>query len=222
MAYVDFISKVHQSTKRDYLKERVLGVDKAECARIAKQFGQEYWDGDRKYGYGGYRYDGRWRRMAEDLARHYRIKPGERILDVGCGKGYLLYDLTQAVPGVEVTGLDISQYALSHAKEEVRPRLIEGSAVQLPYEDASFDLVLSINALHNLYIQDLWKALQEMQRVGKDQRKYIVVDSYRNEREKTNLLYWQLTCECFFTPQEWEWIFKESGYRGDHGFIFYE
>ena len=97
MAHLDFISKIHQSTKRNYLEERVLNADKAQCAKIAKQFAKDYWDGERKYGYGGYKYDGRWRRLAEDLAKHYKIKPGDRILDVGCGKGYLLHDFTQVV-----------------------------------------------------------------------------------------------------------------------------
>ena len=219
---LDFITKIHTSTKRDYLKERVLNVDKAACAAIAKKFGFDYWDGDRKYGYGGYQYDGRWRPMAEKIAKHYRLKAGMSVLDIGCGKGYLLYELTQVVPGIKISGLDVSRYAISRSKEEVRPFLRVGDARRLPYNRGRFDLVLSINVLHNLYIQDLEKALKEIERVARGNKKYLVVDAYRNDREKVNLMYWQLTCECFFTPAEWEWIFKASGYRGDYGFIFYE
>ena len=219
---IDFISKIHKSTPRDYLKERVLNCDKAACAVVAKKFGRDYWDGDRKYGYGGYRYDGRWRGLAQKLAGHYRLKPADRILDVGCGKGYLLYELTQVVPGIQVAGIDISRYAVEHAKEEVKPFLRVGDARRLPYKKGRFDFVLSINVLHNLQNFDLDKSLKEIERVCKGNKKYVVVDSYRNEREKVNLMYWQLTCECFYTPWEWEWIFKGSGYRGDYGFIYYE
>lgn len=220
MACVDFITKVHTSTKRNYV-ERVVEYDKAECAAVAKQYGKDYWDGDRKYGYGGYRYDGRWRVIAEKMAQHYGIKSGDKILDVGCGKGYLLYEFTQAVPGVEIVGIDISEYAIQNAKEEVKPFLTAGNAVDLPFPDKNFDLVVSILTLHNLYNYELRQALQEIERVGK-QDKYIVVESYRNEEEKVNLLYWQLTCQSFYTPQEWEWFFKESGYTGDYGCIFFE
>lgn len=220
MAHIEFIERVHTATKRNYL-ERVVEHDKAECAAVSKQFGQEYWDGDRKYGYGGYSYDGRWRPVAEKMAEHYGLEPSDRILDVGCGKGYLLYELLQAVPGIGVAGLDISQYAIENAKKEVKPYLRAGHARHLPYEDGAFDLVVSINTLHNLYVFDLRRALQEIQRVGKG-RGYIVVDSYRSEREKANLLYWQLTCECFYTPEEWEWLYGEAGYTGDYGYVFYE
>ncbi|NJR20758.1 MAG: class I SAM-dependent methyltransferase [Richelia sp. CSU_2_1] len=220
MAYVDFITKVHTSTKRNYV-ERVVEYDKAECAAVAKQYGKDYWDGDRKYGYGGYRYDGRWRAIAEKMAQHYGIKSGDKILDVGCGKGYLLYEFIQAVPGVEIAGIDISEYAIENAKEEVKPFLTVGNAVDLPFPDKSFDFVVSILTLHNLYNYELRQALQEIERVGK-QDKYIVVESYRNEAEKVNLLYWQLTCQSFYTPQEWEWFFQQSGYTGDYGCIFFE
>lgn len=220
MACVDFITKVHTSTKRNYV-ERVVEYDKAECAAVAKQYGKDYWDGDRKYGYGGYRYDGRWRAIAEKMAQHYGIKSGDKILDVGCGKGYLLYEFTQAVPGVEIAGIDISEYAIENAKEEVKPFLKVGNAVDLPFPDKTFDFVVSILTLHNLYNYELRQALQEIERVGK-QDKYIVVESYRNEEEKVNLLYWQLTCQSFYTPQEWEWFFTESGYTGDYGCIFFE
>jgi len=220
MAEIDFLSAVHRRTQRDYLG-RVNEFPKAEAAKIAKKFGQEYWDGDRKLGYGGYRYDGRWRAVADQLAAHYQLKAGDRVLDVGSGKAFLLYDLTQAVPGLIVRGLDVSAYANEHAKEEVRPFLDLGTAAKLPYEDNSFDLVISINALHNLHCYDLDLALREMERVGR-KNKYLVVESYRNEEEKANLLYWQLTCESFCTPAEWEWWFKHCGYTGDHSFIYFE
>ena len=220
MAYVDFISVLHKRTKRDYLA-RVNEFPKAEAAKIARQFGKDYWDGDRRVGYGGMRYDGRWRAVADAMAKHYALKPGDRILDVGCGKGFLLHDLTQAVPGVEVVGLDISAYAVENAKEEVRPFLQVGNANHLPFADGSFDLVISINTLHNLYCQDLDTALREMQRVGRNHR-YLCVESYRNEEEKVNLLFWQLTCEGFYTPAEWEWWFKLTGYTGDWSFIYFE
>jgi protein-L-isoaspartate(D-aspartate) O-methyltransferase len=220
MAYIDFIGKLHTSTKRNYV-QRVVDHDKAECAEVAIQYGKEYWDGDRRYGYGGMRYDGRWRPVAEEIAKHYGLKAGDRILDVGCGKGYLLYEFTQAVPGVTVAGLDISAYGIEDAKDEVRPFLRVGNAVELPWPDETFDFVISITTLHNLYNYDLRRALKEIQRVGKD-KKYVVVESYRNEREKANLLYWQLTCRSFYTPQEWQWFMDESGYTGDLGCIYFE
>ena len=144
------------------------------------------------------------------------------MLDVGCGKAYLLYELAQAVPGLNVRGIDISEYALANAKEEMRPFLSLGKAQDLSmFADSSFDLVISLTTLHNLYLFDLVKAVKEIERVSKGQS-YIMVESYRNEEEKANLLYWQLTCECFFTVEEWEWIYKKCGYTGDYSFIFFE
>jgi protein-L-isoaspartate(D-aspartate) O-methyltransferase len=220
MPYVDLISTVHRSTRRDYLG-RVNEFPKAEAAKLAKKFDVDYWDGDRKVGYGGYKYDGRWRAVADAMVQQYMIKPGETILDVGCGKGFLMYDLMQAVPGLKVTGIDVSHYGLTHSQDEVRPFVSRASAAHLPFPDSSFDLVISINTLHNLYCYDLDAALREIERVGRKDR-YICVESYRNEDEKTNLLYWQLTCEMFCTPQEWEWWFERTGYSGDYSFIYFE
>ena len=220
MAYVDFLTPLHTRTKRDYLA-RVNESPKAEAAKVAKQFGKDYWDGDRKFGYGGFKYDGRYRQVAEAMARHYGQKSGDSILDVGCGKAFLLYEFTRAAPGVEVAGIDISAYGIAHSKEEARPFLREGSCTKLPYPDQSFDFVYSINTFHNLKVDDLAAALQEVERVGR-KRKWVCVESYRNEREKVNLLYWQLTCMSFYTPEEWAWLYRQWGYTGDYGFIFFE
>jgi len=220
MQEIDFIGKLHSQTKRDYVG-RVTEHDKAECAEIAKLYGRDYWDGERHLGYGGYSYDGRWRGVADDLATHYGLKAGDKILDIGCGKGYLLYEFTQAVLGVEVAGIDISEYGIENGKDEIKPYLEVGSCTHLPYADDSFDFVVSLGAFHNLYNYDLKNAIREMDRVGKG-AKYFCVESYRNEREKANLLYWQLTCETFYTPEEWNWVLKEYGYGGDYGFIFFE
>ena len=220
MAYRDFVSLLHKATKRDYLA-RVTQRDKAEVAELALQWGYDYWDGSRETGYGGYRYDGRWRKVADAMVAAYGIKPGMLIVDVGAGKGFLLHDFLEAVPGVEVHGIDISRYGIDHAMESVKERIVEGSAGKLPFADKYFDLVISINTLHNLYIDELFSALKEIERVGRG-GKYICVETYRNEREKVNLMYWQLTCRAFHTPKEWEWIFGKAGYTGDYEFIWFE
>ena len=223
MPYIDFMSVLHKSTQRDYLA-RVNDPDypKAKAAELAKRWGYDYWDGDRRINYGGYRYlPGRWEKVARRMVDHYALKAGDKVLDVGCGKGFLLYDFTLVVPGIEVFGIDISDYAIANSKEEVRNRLQVGNSNSLPYPDQHFDLVISINELHNLHCYDVDKSLREIQRVGKNNR-YICVESYRNEVEKTNLLYWQVTCEAFNTPQEWEWWFKQTGYTGDYSFIYFE
>lgn len=223
MAYVDLMSAIHKSTTRDYLA-RVNDPDfpKAKAAALAKKFDFDYWDGDRKICYGGYRYmEGRWEKVARAMVDQYGIKPGDRILDVGCGKGFLLYDFTKVVPGLELHGIDISEYAIANSKEEIRDRLQVGNATALPFPDDYFDFVFSITTLHNLHCYDLDKALREVERVGK-KNKYICVESYRNEEEKANLLYWQVTCEAFNTPEEWAWWFRQAGYTGDHSFIYFE
>lgn len=220
MAYREFVSLVHKSTKRDYVA-RVTQRDKAEVAEMAIKFDYDYWDGSRETGYGGYKYDGRWLPIAQDIAKRYELKPTDRVLDVGCGKAFLLYEFTRAVPSVEIAGLDISTYGIANSKEEARPFLREGNCTKLPYPDQSFDFVYSINTFHNLKIDELKAAIQEVERVGRD-KKWICVESYRTEREKANLLYWQLTCMSFHTPEEWVWLYRQWGYTGDYGFIFFE
>ena len=223
MAEIDFMSVLHKSTQRDYLA-RVNDPDfpKAKAAELAKRFDFDYWDGDRRICYGGYRYlEGRWEKVARAMAEHYQLPAKPKILDIGCGKGFLLYDFLKVIPDAEIYGIDISPYAIANSKEEIRDRLQVGAANALPWPDNHFDLVISITTLHNLHAYDLDPALREMERVGKSS-KYLCVESYRNEQEKTNLLYWQVTCEAFNTPEAWHWWFKQTGYSGDHSFIYFE
>jgi ubiquinone/menaquinone biosynthesis C-methylase UbiE len=211
---------LHAKTSRDYLA-RVTRGDKAECAEVASRFDADYWDGDRKYGYGGFRYDGRWKPVAAKLVEHYGLGPGSRVLDVGCGKAFLLFELQSLVPGLVVEGIDVSAYALEHAKEEVRPHLRLGRADELPYPDRSFDLVISLMTLHNLPIEGVVKALREVARVTRRDA-YITTESYRNEQEKANLLAWQLTCRSFHDPDSWRWLFELAGYTGDYELMYFE
>ena len=223
MAEIDFMSVLHKSTQRDYLA-RVNEPDypKAKAAELAKQFDVDYWDGDRRICYGGYRYlEGRWEKVARAMVEHYDLPSNPKILDIGCGKGFLLYDFLKVIPDAEIHGIDISSYAIANSKEEIRDRLQVGNATSLPWPDKYFDLVISITTLHNLHAYDLDPALREMERVSKS-NKYLCVESYRNETEKANLLYWQVTCEAFNTPKEWDWWFKHTGYSGDHSFIYFE
>jgi len=223
MAEVDFMSVLHKSTQRDYLSRVNDSVyPKAKAAKIAKKFDRDYWDGDRRICYGGYKYiEGRWEKVVRAMAEYYSLPEKPKILDIGCGKGFLLYDFLKIMPDADIHGIDISEYAIANSKPEIRSKLQLGNATQLPWTDNTFDLVVSITTLHNLYAYDLDLALREIERVGK-QHKYVCVESYRNESEKANLLYWQVTCEAFNTPEEWKWWFKQTNYTGDYSFICFE
>lgn len=223
MSYIDFMSAIHKSTQRDYLA-RVNDPDypKAKAAELAKKWGFDYWDGDRRICYGGYKYiPGRWAPVAKAIVDHYGLKAGDKILDIGCGKGFQLFELLQLVPGLEVYGVDVSSYAIENSKEEIKDSLQVCNANNLPFPDKYFDFVFSINTLHNLHTYNLEMALMEMERVAKN-HKYLCVESYRNEVEKANLLFWQVTCESFYNPQEWDWWFNKTGYTGDYSFIYFE
>jgi SAM-dependent methyltransferase len=182
---------------------------------VAKRFGREYFDGERTQGYGGYRYDGRWVPIAERMRDYYDLKPGDRVLDIGCAKGFLLHDLRCVVPGLVVAGLDISDYALREAMPSVSPWLTRGTAEALPFASARFDLVLSINTVHNLAFERCKQAIREMERVSR-KHKYVQVDSWLTEEQHANFERWQLTAMTYFEPQGWRDLFEAVGYTGDY------
>jgi len=182
---------------------------------IAKRFGREYFDGDRGQGYGGYRYDGRWVPIAERMRDFYGLAAGDLVLDVGCAKGFLLHDFRAVIPGVHVAGLDLSTYAVERAMDDVRPFVLVGSADTLPFADKSFDLVVSINTVHNLERDRCVLAISEMERVSR-RFKYLQVDSYRSEEEYRSFERWQLTAVTYFDPEGWRRVFERAGYTGDY------
>jgi len=188
---------------------------KALQREVARRFGEEYFDGDRTQGYGGYRYDGRWVAVAKRMREFYRLTAGHTVLDVGCAKGFLLHDFAHILPGIRVAGLDVSPYAIEHAMEDVQPFLVIGSADNLPFADKSFDLVISINTIHNLELDLCTRALRELERVGR-RHKYLQVDSYLTAEQRENFERWQLTAVTYFDPEGWRRLFAEAGYTGDY------
>ena len=216
---LNVVSPLHKRTKRNYLAR--MEDDKVACMMRAKEYEFDYWDGDRRFGYGGYKYDGRWKVVAEALIKLHGLQDGVKILDVGCGKGFLLHEFKQLLPNSEVVGFDVSKHGIKDAPEAIRPHLFNYRAQDAyPFGDKHFDLVVSVGVLHNLRIFELKTALEEVERVGKN--KYVMVESYRDEAELFNLQCWALTCESFFDTAEWIWLYTHLGYTGDYEFIYFE
>ena len=196
--------------------------DKVNCMLKAKEYEFDYWDGNRRYGYGGYKYmPGRWKTVAELLIKNYNLTNNSSVLDVGCGKAFMLYEMKLLLPGLKISGFDISKHGLAEAKKEIKKDLFIHRAQEIyPFKDKQFDLVISLGCLHNLRICELEVALKEIERVGK--QGYVMLESYRNEEELFNLQCWALTCESFFDEKEWIWIYNHFGYTGDYEFIYFK
>lgn len=212
MREVAFLQQLHKSTQRNYL-ERMNG-NKAGCMSVAKDYGFYYWDGNRCFGFGGYRYDGRWASVAKSMIEYYGLKSGDKVLDIGCGKGHLMYEMSQL--GCKVSGVDKSAYAYEQGKI---PMLV-GCCTKIPLE-GKYDLTVSINAFHNLSYRDLKLAIKEMVRLSGG-KMYICVESYRNEQELCNLQCWALTCQSFYSPDDWKEILTDNRYDGEIEFVFFE
>ena len=187
-----------------------------EDRATARQFGKDFFDGSRKQGYGGYYYQPRfWQTVVSDFQKYYGLTDQSKVLDVGCAKGFMLYDLMKLIPGMTVRGLDISSYAIENAPEEVKPFLQVGDARTLPFPDNSFELVISINTIHNFEGEELEHSLREIERVSKN-HSFVVMDAYRNEQEKAFLHHWNLTAKSILHVDEWKQLFARVGYTGDY------
>jgi len=203
----------YPKAKRNVSKRR---EEKTEEHRvIARKFGKDFFDGDRKVGYGGFRYDPKyWTEVVKDISNYYELKSGDKILDVGCGKGFMLYDFFKLNPQFDIYGIDISEYAVNNCIESLKGKLKVGNAVSLPYPDKYFDLVISINTHHNLDGEDIINAFNELQRVTK-KNSYVVLDAYSNEKEKEELLNWNLTAKTIKHVDDWKKFFEKINFKGD-------
>ena len=212
MPEVDLLRALPRAKRN--IEKRAEAKDPAVIAE-SKKYGQMYFDGPREYGYGGYRYDGRWVPVARDIVAHFGLEPGMRVMDLGCGKGFLVKDLLSACPGLEAFGMDISEYALMNCEPEVVGRIHLGSADHLPFPDGSFDCVLSLNTIHNFPRERAVVAMREIQRVSAG-RAFVQVDSYHTPEQKEIFESWVLTAEFHDYPQGWVELFEEAGYTGDY------
>ncbi len=208
------LMKNYPQTKRD-VSER--GATKTEEDReIARKFGKEFFDGSRDHGYGGFSYFSRfWEPVIPTFQEHWGLTGKDSVLDVGCAKGFMLYDMQRLIPGISVRGLDISEYATKNAKEEVKEFCEVGNATDLPFEDDSFDVVISVTTLHNLEGDDLIKGFQEIERVSR-RGSFITVDAYRDDEQKERMFAWNLTAKTVMHVEEWKEFFSDVGYTGDY------
>ena len=205
--------KNYPVTKRDLKAAAVQRTDHERS--IARKFGKDFFDGERKYGYGGYNYNPKyWTQVVKDFVDFYKLEDDAKILDVGCGKGFMLYDFKVNFPKLKLYGIDISEYAIENGVQEVKSNLKVASCDDIPFPDQTFDLVISINTIHNLELDGCAKSLKEICRVSK-KNKFIIVDAYQNDEEKERMYAWNLTAKTIMHRNEWKEFFKKNNYDGD-------
>ena len=215
---VTLITKNHKKTKRNYLKRMIN--QKVKCMKISKKYSFDYWDGKRSYGYGGYHYDGRWKEIARKIIKKYKLNKDSKVLDVGCGKGYLVYELSKLLNSDKILGLDISRYAIKKSPKKIRKQLkVFDARKKLNFNRNYFDLVISINLIHNFVLKEVYGFIKNVVKISK--KSYISTESYRNDKELFNLQCWALTADSFFSSEEWKWILKENNYSRDYELIYF-
>ena len=189
---------------------------------IARKFDVEYFDGDRLTGYGGYNYSPRfWTDTVAHIKDFYNLDDNSKILDIGCAKGYMMHDLSLLIPGAEIKGVDVSNYAKENAIESMQDNIVVANANNLPFTDDYFDLVIAINTLHNLPLIDCKQAFREINRVTKN-NSFVMNDAWRDAKGKQSMLKWNLTALTYMSCDDWKELFKEVDYKGDYYWFFAE
>ena len=210
---IDLLKNYPQS-KRDVSGRLASKTEEDKC--IAQKFGKEFFDGSRNHGYGGFSYNPRfWQPVVPRFQKHWNLKSNDSVLDVGCAKGFMLYDLKESIPDLKVNGVDISKYAIANTKKEISRFCQVANAISLPYDDSSIDVVISVNTLHNLNESDIKMALLEVERVKK-RGSFITLDAYRNDEEKERMEAWNLTAKTVMHVNQWKEFFNDIGYTGDY------
>ena len=215
---IKLISSNHKKTKRNYLKRMMF--QKVKSMTISKKYSYDYWDGKRQYGYGGYKYDGRWKHIAKKLVKKYQLNKNSKILDIGCGKGHLIYELSKLLKSKNIFGFDISKYAKKNSLSAIEKNIKYYDATKkIKFKKNNFDLVISINVIHNFSIDKVFNFLKNIIYISKNT--YIATESYRNDKELFNLQCWALTAESFFSAAEWKWILKSNRYFREYELIYF-
>ncbi len=206
--------KNYPRSKRN-LKKR-FEEKNSKVRSVARKFGKDFFDGDRKFGYGGFEYNDKfWKIVVKDFKRYWKLNKKCSVLDIGCAKGFMLYDLKKEIPGIRVRGVDISKYAIKNAKREIKKYLKVANAKKLPFPNKSFDIVIAINTIHNLNKKDCAKSIKEINRVCRG-KSFITVDAYRNFREKKRMYEWNLTAKTIMSVRQWKKFFNQNSYKGDY------
>ncbi|MDA7697774.1 class I SAM-dependent methyltransferase [Candidatus Pelagibacter sp.] len=196
--------------------EKRLSEKNSNVVQTARKFGKDFFDGDRKYGYGGFSYNPKyWTEVVKDFVKYYKLVPGSKILDVGCAKGFMLYDLRRQFPKIEIAGIDISDYAIQNCHPEIKDYVKVGDAKKIDFDNDYFDLVISINTVHNLDYEDCKKSINEISRVTK-KNAFITVDAFNDEEEKNRMYKWNLTAKTIMSVNEWKKTFNNIGYNGNY------
>lgn len=215
---VNLITSNHKNTKRNYLKR--MKSQKVKSMGISKKYEYHYWDGHRNYGYGGYNYDGRWKKVARKIIKKYKLNKNSKVLDIGCGQGHLIYELSKLLKSQNIYGLDISKYAKKKSPKEIRKKIkCYDARKKLNYKKNYFDLVISINLIHNFNIEEVFNLIKNIVLISK--KSFLATESYRNDRELFNLQCWALTADSFFSASEWAWILKQNKYLRDYELIYF-
>ena len=215
---IKLITINHKKTQRNYLKRMI--DQKINTMKISKKYSYDYWDGNRKYGYGGYRYDGRWKPIAKKIIKKYKLTKKSKILDIGCGKGHLINEISKILNSKNIYGIDISKYAKKKSPLEIRKNIkIQDARNKINYNKNYFDLVISINLIHNFSIKEIFNFLNNVLLISK--KTYLAMEGYRNEKELFNLQCWALTADSFFSHNEWKWILEKNKYFRDYEIIYF-
>ena len=212
MYHNTFLMRNYPKTKRN-IEDRLSNITEADREK-ARKFDKDFFDGDRRYGYGGYKYDGRWIPVVKDFIDYFKLNENSSILDIGAGKGFMVKDFKDALPNARVLGIDISKYSVDNSMPEIKEFMSVGNANNLEYEDNSFDLVISINTIHNLPLDECKHSLKEISRVSKKDS-FIIVDSWNNAEEEMRMKSWNLTALTYMSATDWINLFDEVGYNGD-------